>query len=352
VLSAAQVEWSTAGTVFDDAQAAQTDARAAQEGVEGELQEQQSLQTQIRHLQAVLDADTEMAQLKSRVAQLDTDIAAAAGGAPDVQERHQRATDDLSRLQQESAKLAGRLEELEGHQAELQSRMGDVRFKCVRLAHHKAQVDFTTAKVATQDLNKYYKAVEKALAQYHAAKMRNINERVVELWRATYRGQDIESIELRSDAEEAAGGGRSDNKAFNYRVVMIKGDTELDMRGRCSAGQKVLASLVIRLALAETFSVSCGFITLDEPTTNLDVQNRTGLAQAICRLVAARRSQKNFQLVVITHDEDFVAELGRQQVELAGAGAVGEMAPFYYRVTRERNSRGQFVSRIQQQDWA
>jgi DNA repair exonuclease SbcCD ATPase subunit len=33
---------------------------------------------------------------------------------------------------------------------------------------------------------------------------------------------------------------------------------ELDMRGRCSAGQKVLASLLIRLALAETFCLQCG----------------------------------------------------------------------------------------------
>lgn len=32
----------------------------------------------------------------------------------------------------------------------------------------------------------------------------------------------------------------------------------MDMRGRCSAGQRVLASIVIRLALAETFGVSCG----------------------------------------------------------------------------------------------
>jgi DNA repair protein RAD50 len=54
------------------------------------------------------------------------------------------------------------------------------------------------------------------------------------------------------------------------RVVMVKNGTEMDMRGRCSAGQKVLASLIIRLALAETFSASCGIIALDEPTTNLD----------------------------------------------------------------------------------
>ena len=64
-------------------------------------------------------------------------------------------------------------------------------------------------------------------------------------------------IELVSGSED--GGGRA-SKSYNYRVVMRKGDTPLDMRGRCSAGQRVLASIVIRLALAETFCVSCGML--------------------------------------------------------------------------------------------
>lgn len=34
------------------------------------------------------------------------------------------------------------------------------------------------------------------------------------------------------------------------------------------------ASVVIRLALAETFCVSCGILALDEPTTNLDHNNK------------------------------------------------------------------------------
>ncbi|CAM9794341.1 unnamed protein product [Sphacelaria rigidula] len=55
---------------------------------------------------------------------------------------------------------------------------------------------------------------------------------------------------------------------------MRKNDATLDMKGRCSAGQRVLASIVIRLALAETFSVSCGILALDEPTTNLDRENK------------------------------------------------------------------------------
>ena len=44
---------------------------------------------------------------------------------------------------------------------------------------------------------------------------------------------------------------------------MFKGDQELDMKGRVSAGQRVLSSLVIRLALADVFCDNCGILTLD-----------------------------------------------------------------------------------------
>lgn len=49
---------------------------------------------------------------------------------------------------------------------------------------------------------------------------------------------DIEYIEIRSDADENVSASDK-RRSYNYRVVMIKGDTALDMRGRCSAGQKV-----------------------------------------------------------------------------------------------------------------
>lgn len=49
---------------------------------------------------------------------------------------------------------------------------------------------------------------------------------------------DIEHVEIRSDVDEKASAGTK-RRTYNYRVVMVKGDTALDMRGRCSAGQKV-----------------------------------------------------------------------------------------------------------------
>ena len=85
------------------------------------------------------------------------------------------------------------------------------------------------------------------------------------------------------------------------------------MRGRCSAGQKVLASLVVRLALAETFCHNCGVLALDEPTSNLDERNILGFTEALGRIVNDRKQAKNsgFQLIVISHDNEFIDNLAR-----------------------------------------
>ena len=53
----------------------------------------------------------------------------------------------------------------------------------------------------------------------------------------TLFGTDIDTIEIRSDDD--GGGQLKTRRVYNYRVVMVKDDTALDMRGRCSAGQKV-----------------------------------------------------------------------------------------------------------------
>ena len=44
---------------------------------------------------------------------------------------------------------------------------------------------------------------------------------------------------------------------------------------------QVMASLIIRLALAETFCINCGILALDEPTTNLDHENIEALARCL-----------------------------------------------------------------------
>lgn len=119
------------------------------------------------------------------------------------------------------------------------------------------------------------------------------------------------------------------------------------MRGRCSAGQRVLASIVIRLALAETFGVNCGCIALDEPTVNLDYKNKKGLAVALAHIVAARADQRNFQLIMITHDEDFVAIMKTELSSMTGFS----MPEKYFEVVREQATDGKYYSKVHAKDW-
>jgi len=60
-------------------------------------------------------------------------------------------------------------------------------------------------------------------------------------------------IEIRSDEEEGSGANKT-RRSYRYRVVMIRAGTELDMRGRCSAGQKVSSMLILFLELSD-FSI-------------------------------------------------------------------------------------------------
>lgn len=171
-----------------------------------------------------------------------------------------------------------------------------------------------------------------------------VNKIIRELWILTYKGEDISSIEIVSGQEP----GSRAQKSYNYRVVYQRGgNSELDMRGRCSAGQRVLASIVIRLALAEAFGVNCGCIALDEPTVNLDEKNKKGLAVALSQIVASRSHQRNFQLILITHDEEFVSIMKTELSSLTGIS----MPDKYFQVCREQAADGKYYSKINALDW-
>ncbi len=180
-------------------------------------------------------------------------------------------------------------------------------YKNADLDYRKSRIQVSTTQAAIDDIARYQRALEKAVMQYHSLKMEEVNRVAGELWQATYQGTDIDTILIRSDPESSTAS--VTRRSYNYRVCMVKQDAEMDMRGRCSAGQKVLASIIIRLALAESFGVNCGLVALDEPTTNLDVDNIRSLAASLHGIIKARQAQANFQLIVITHDEEFLRHM-------------------------------------------
>ncbi|KAJ0094015.1 hypothetical protein Patl1_26082 [Pistacia atlantica] len=232
---------------------------------------------------------------------------------------------ELVKISQERERLLSELNRSHGTMAVYQSNISknkidlkQAQYKDIDKRYFDQLIQLKTTEMANKDLDRYYSALDKALMRFHTMKMEEINKIIRELWQQTYRGQDIDYISIHSDSEGAG------TRSYSYRVLMQTGDAELEMRGRCSAGQKVLASLIIRLALAETFCLNCGILALDEPTTNLDGQNAESLAAALLRIVEDRKGQENFQLIVITHDERFAQLIGQRQ-----------HAEKYYRVAKD-----------------
>ena len=74
----------------------------------------------------------------------------------------------------------------------------------------------------------YYIALDWAIMRFHQERMRVINRNIRELWRATYRGNDIDYIEIDTeDGSDLSMAGADKRKTVNYRVVMVKNETKL-----------------------------------------------------------------------------------------------------------------------------
>ncbi|MED6290090.1 DNA repair protein rad50, partial [Characodon lateralis] len=266
---------------------------------------------QERWLQDNLTLRKRVEELKEVVAKRET-LMKEMGNMQVLQLRQERrdAERKLEELKKNRSIALGRQKGFEEEILQYIKELREEQYDKADERYKNKMITMRTTELVIKDLDLYYKALDQTIMRFHSMKMDEINKIIRDLWRSTYRGQDIEYVEIRSDVDENSSAGVR-RRVYNYRVVMMKGDTALDMRGRCSAGQKVLASLIIRLALAETFCLNCGILALDEPTTNLDRENIESLAHALVEIIKSRSRQRNFQLLIITHDEDFVELLGR-----------------------------------------
>lgn len=230
-----------------------------------------------------------------------------------VFEEKQKKIEEINKKQREINTLNGQMEEIQTQTDELEEELRKPEYRTANINYKKTFYYYTLNILALEDLKKYAAVLERSVLKFHEERMIQINRMIKSLWRTIYRGNDIDYIEIKTDESMTTSGGAGRRRTYQYKVVQVKNNIELDMRGRCSAGQKVLACLVIRLALAETFSSHCGILALDEPTTNLDKANISSLSDALSELINSRENQSNFQLLIITHDEEFLRSLTQVQ---------------------------------------
>ncbi|BEJ06595.1 hypothetical protein CcaverHIS641_0311170 [Cutaneotrichosporon cavernicola] len=278
-----------------------------------------------RNLKSNLDFRAEERSIEKVQEEMDElDLEGAARDRRSFNQEYKQKLEEETDVQNRWQLCSGQVMQMAEERKRLEKTLSS-DYKNIDKLYRDQLIKTKTSEVANNDLEKYAKALDNAILKYHSIKMDEINDTISHLWSKTYQGTDIDTLRIMSDHDEH---GTSARKSYNYRVVMVKNQVELDMRGRCSAGQKVLASIIIRLALAESFGQGCGVLALDEPTTNLDQENINALAEALAEIIRERRRQTNFQLIVITHDEGFLQRLAAQDV-----------LDYYWRVSRDMNQK-------------
>ncbi|KNC50564.1 uncharacterized protein AMSG_00725 [Thecamonas trahens ATCC 50062] len=212
----------------------------------------------------------------------------------------------LSELQVQHSKLSSKAAELQGlikgkkaHADVLRAGLNEPQFQQGEANYEAKLIQIKTTEMASADLDRYQHALDSALQRYHTLKMAEVNKTIKMLWEKVYQNSDIDNIMIACTESDSA------RSAFKYELVAIRDGVETPMRARCSAGQARIASLIVRIALAESFCLHSGLIALDEPSAQLDKANARSMARALASIVNERSRQSNFQLILITHNQEF-----------------------------------------------
>ncbi|ETW50594.1 hypothetical protein PFMALIP_01322 [Plasmodium falciparum MaliPS096_E11] len=224
----------------------------------------------------------------------------------DLNEQIEKYTKSITALKIKEAEMNGKICLRKEYLEKLKEDIKSETLINIDKEYKKKIIEIFVYKNLIKDLQNFHFSFDQAIIKFHSLKMQEINLSIKNLWRRVYNSADIDYIYIKSDIQTEPTDKSSQRRSYNYRVVMVKDNCELDMKGRCSSGQKVLSSIIIRLALAESFSIKCGILALDEPTTNLDKANSRNLASLLANIVELRKSSSSFQLILITHDNYFV----------------------------------------------
>ncbi|CAA9989270.1 DNA repair protein RAD50, putative [Plasmodium knowlesi strain H] len=228
-----------------------------------------------------------------------------------LKEQMKLNSEAVTSLKMKEAEMKGKIELREEYINKLTTEMNSDTYDDVGKKYREKVIEIFVYRSVIGDICNFYNSFDQAIIKFHSLKMQEINLSIRNLWRRVYNSADIDYIYIKSEIQTENNGKVHQRRSYNYRVVMVKDNCELDMRGRCSSGQKVLSSIIIRLALAESFSIRCGILALDEPTTNLDKSNSKNLAALIANIVDLRKESSAFQLILITHDTHFVDVLSQ-----------------------------------------
>lgn len=114
-----------------------------------------------------------------------------------------------------------------------------------------------------------------------------VNSAMTETWNVIYPYGDYAGMRLRAEASD-------------YVLELQRGEAWVQVEGIASGGERVCASLAMRIAVATVLVPNLSWLILDEPTHNLDAEGVKTLAKALAEQIPRVVEQT----IVITHDEN------------------------------------------------
>lgn len=249
--------------------------------------------------------NSELEEFQAKSAQLQKDIEAlkiSSAAKHELEKERQYPSD--SKMQMEG-KLKGLTDTLERDEWNL----NEGKYKGANEEYSNTCQEEIRIENEIEGLKLHRVQLEQDLLQSHEMHMTKVNNTIRELWPCVYLGGDIERIWIHCFNDQKVIDGNK-KRSYDYRVMQLRNGKESEMRFRCSAGQKILACLIIRLAIAETFE--CPFLAIDEPTTNLDDKNMKALSNEIRRLVTLERKKK-LTFIVMSHSISFMQSLQQNE---------------------------------------
>ncbi|KAJ8311256.1 hypothetical protein KUTeg_011191 [Tegillarca granosa] len=121
-----------------------------------------------------------------------------------MERERKRLLKQQEELIKEKHNLIGRQTGIEDMIRNARRELNSDMYKDASTKYRDQMIMLRTTELANSDLEKYYKALDRAIMSYHNLKMTEINKIIRDLWRNTYRGNDIETIEIRSDEEDGS----------------------------------------------------------------------------------------------------------------------------------------------------
>lgn len=150
--------------------------------------------------------------------------------------------------------------------------------------------EISRRKVIIDNLAKFRNALAETQAELRNTLVGSINEIMHEVWPELYPYQDYQSIRLDADV---------DDYLLKVKTAAPDGGAWENVESIASGGERTIACLAMRVALALVLAPNLKWLILDEPTHNLDQNGLSKFVKAINDVLPNIVEQ----VFIITHDE-------------------------------------------------